>query len=200
MHPDEAELWALVERRCRPDADHAAIDAQIWQRYGAERAIMYTDLSGFSRRSAEFGIIHFLEVIYESLRLFRPVIEAGGGRLVKTEADSLLVRFHTASSALDASFAMQDACAAFNRDRPPEEQVLLCVGLGYGPVLCIGDVDMYGEQVNAASKLGEDTARAGEILVSDAFRVAVGPRDGLAYEPIPERVPGSILNHRVRVR
>ncbi len=197
MHPDEAELWALIERRCLPDADAASIDALIWHRYGAERAIMYTDLSGFSRRSSEFGIIHFLEVIYESLRLFRPILASGGGRLVKTEADSLLVRFSTPSAALDAAFAMQRACVEFNLQRPPEEQVLLCVGLGYGPVLCIGDVDMYGEQVNAASKLGEDTARAGEILVSDAFRAAMTSREGVAYEPIPAQVPGSIRNFRV---
>ena len=197
MNPDEAELWALIDRRCLPQADHAAIDALIWQRYGAERAIMYTDLSGFSRRSAEFGIIHFLEVIYESLRLFRPIIAAHGGQLVKSEADSLLVRFASPSHALDAALAMQASAAAFNRDRLPEDQVMVCIGLGYGRVLCVGDVDLYGEQVNAASKLGEDTARAGEILVSDAFRVAVGDRRGLSFEAIAAHVAGSMDNHRV---
>ena len=197
MNPDEAELWALIDRRCEPHADQAKIDALIWQRYGAERAIMYTDLSGFSHRSAEFGIIHFLEVIYQSLKLFRPVIARHGGQLVKTEADSLLVRFPTAAGALGAALAMQDVCVAFNRDRPTEEQVLLCMGLGYGPVLCVGDADLYGEQVNAASKLGEDTARAGEILVTDAFRAAAGDRPDLRYAPIPEKVPGSARNHRV---
>ena len=34
------------------------------------------NLSGFSRFVAEFGIIHFLQVIHESRRIFGPCIDA----------------------------------------------------------------------------------------------------------------------------
>ncbi len=56
----------------------------------------------------------------------------------------------------------------YNKKKPDEEDVLLCVGLGYGQVLRIGDADVFGREVNAASKLGEDIAKAGEILVTNA--------------------------------
>ena len=49
-----------------------------------------------------------------------------------------------------------------------EEKVLLCVGIGYGEVLRIGDADIFGAEVNAACKLGEDIAKAGAILITGA--------------------------------
>jgi class 3 adenylate cyclase len=54
---------------------------------------MFTDLSGFSRNVAKFGIIHFLQTIYESERLLIPIIEDHDGILLKAEGDSLLVIF-----------------------------------------------------------------------------------------------------------
>lgn len=131
---------------------------------------MFTDLSGFSRRVAEFGIIHFLQTIYESERLLVPVIEHHEGILLKEEGDSMLVIFRNAAKALQCAVAMQHATQAYNRDRLAEEKVLLCVGLGLGRVLRIGDADVFGAEVNAASKLGEDRAAAGEILVTGAVR------------------------------
>jgi class 3 adenylate cyclase len=68
---------------------------------------------------------------------------------------------------------MQRACSRYNERRKPEEQIILCVGLGYGHVLRIGDADVWGKEVNAASKLGEDTAKGGEILVTEAVRTAL---------------------------
>ena len=46
---------------------------------------MFTDLSGFSRNTAKFGIIHFLQTIHEAERLLIPVIEEHDGILLKVE-------------------------------------------------------------------------------------------------------------------
>ena len=88
---------------------------------------------------------------------------------------------------------MQHACAAFNVDKPAEERVLLCVGVGFGRVLRIGTTDVFGQEVNAASKLGEDTAKSGEILVTRAVREACGDLDWVEIEA----VPGSDQNFRL---
>jgi len=71
--------------------------------------------------------------------------------------------------------------------------VLLCVGLGCGEVLRIGDRDVFGAEVNAAAKLGEDTAKAHEILVTAAVRDAVAGAepDGVTFEPIEVVPPGA---------
>ena len=70
----EGRLWRLVEERARPGADTARIDQRIWDLFGEEWAVMFTDLAGFSRQVAAFGIIHFLQEIFEQKRLLLPIV------------------------------------------------------------------------------------------------------------------------------
>jgi adenylate cyclase len=189
LSASEDRLEKLIAERLRPDADKAEIDARIWDLFGEEWAVMFTDLAGFSSGVASFGIIHFLQVIYESQRLLIPCIDADDGILLKVEGDSLLVIFRNVTKAIDCARAMQQACRDYSATRDAAEQVRLCVGLGFGRVLRIGDRDVYGNQVNAAAKLGEDIARAGEILVTGAVRDAAG--EGYAFEPIAKVPPGA---------
>lgn len=174
----EARLWRLIAERSRHGADTEAIDARIWRLYGERWAIMFTDLAGFSRYSRDFGILHFLEVIHDKRRLLLPVVEAHDGVVIKLEADSFLLLFRDPIQALDCAVAMRAATWKVNARRQPEERILLCVGLGYGDVLRVGTTDVWGREVNGASKLGEDAAETDEILMTDAFRQAVeGQRD-----------------------
>ena len=159
-------LERLIAERLEPGADKVAIDRRIWRLFGEKWAVLYTDLSGFSRNVAEFGIVHFLQTIYESHRLLVPLIEQSNGILLKTEGDSLLVMFRHVSDAVRCSVAMQKCTQQYNETRIDAEKVLLCVGIGYGELLRIGDADIFGAEVNAACKLGEDIAKAGEILIT----------------------------------
>ncbi len=102
-----------------------------------------------------------------------------------------------ASAAVRCAIEMQNACKVHNATRSPEEKVLLCIGIGFGRILRIGDTDVYRQEVNAASKLGEDTAKADEILVTDAVRVAAEGLKGVRFEPIDQAVPGSATNFRI---
>jgi class 3 adenylate cyclase len=99
---------------------------------------------------------------------------------------------------------MQRACRDYNRDRDDAEKILLCVGLGCGRMLRIGDHDVFGAEVNAAAKLGEDTAKAWEILVTGAVRQAVQEAGSLAeplgFELLPEPPPGAEAAFRVSYR
>jgi len=193
----ETRLWSLIEQRTQPGADHAAIDRRIWDLFGEEWAIMFTDLSGFSRQVAAFGIIHFLQVIFEHKRLLLPIVQAHDGILIKIEADSFMIIFKRPDSALRCAIEMQRACEVHNIGRPPEEQVLLCVGIGYGRILRIGDVDVYGQEVNAASKLGEDTAKSREILVTAQARAALDGFGGISFRKLDIPVAGSDDNYFV---
>ncbi|HEY5790993.1 MAG TPA: adenylate/guanylate cyclase domain-containing protein [Gammaproteobacteria bacterium] len=193
----ETRLWQLVEQRARPGADSDAIDRRIWDLFGETWAIMFTDLAGFSRQVAEFGIIHFLEVIMRQKQLLLPVISEHDGILIKIEADSLLCIFRRAARAHQAALAMQAACASYNVDKRPEDQVLLCIGLGFGELLRIGDSDVYGREVNAASKLGEDTATAGEILLTNDAWQELCRDPELRAEELGVEVAGSPHNFRI---
>lgn len=163
-------FWEMIDAReeaspgARPD-----IDAALWKTFGTRKAIMFTDLSGFTRLSVKSGIESFLGVIRSSHRLFEPLIHEAQGKILKYEGDSLLVVFDSVESALETIDAMYLAADGFNASRDIEERVLLCVGLGFGDVLLVDEHELFGLEVNLASRLGEDTARPGEVLMtSDA--------------------------------
>lgn len=188
----ETRLEALIHERLQPGADRTAIDTRIWDLFGEQWAVMFTDLSGFSRQVESFGIIHFLQIIYESLRELTPAIEQHDGILLKVEADSMMVIYRQPTSALASAFEMMRRLDVYNARRPEDEQILLCVGLGFGRVLRIGDDDVFGAEVNAASKLGEDTAKAREILVTESMRDAVAAHfPHVSFEPLADAPPGA---------
>jgi len=193
-----ARLWKLVAERAEPGADTPSIDRRIWDLFGEDWAIMFTDLAGFSRQVAAFGILHFLQIIWEQQRVLLPIVGDHDGILVKIEADSFLILFRRPERALTCAVAMQRAAQAESSKKRPEERVLLCIGIGYGRILRIGDTDVFGAEVNAASKLGEDRAKQDEILVTGAVRAAAGDVPGVSFEQIDVDVPGADTCFRVQ--
>jgi adenylate cyclase len=190
-------LQSLISERLKPGADKAAIDARIWDIFGESWAVMYTDLSGFSRLAAEYGIIHFLQNILESQRIFEPCIDNHDGVLVKVEGDSMLILFRQPTKAIQCALDMQDCARDYNTGKAPEDQILLCVGIGYGRILTIGDQDVFGAEVNAACKLGEDRADSWEILVTDSVRAVASGLAGVAFERLDITPPGANAAYRV---
>jgi class 3 adenylate cyclase len=196
----ETRLWSLIDERARPGADKAAIDQRIWDLFGEDWAVMFTDLAGFSRRVAEFGIMHFLQVIWEQKKLLLPIAAEHDGILIKAEADSFLILFRRAERALECGMRMQRACQRHSEALAPEDKVLLCLGIGHGRILRIGDSDVFGAEVNAASKLGEDRAKAHEILVTGSVHAATTSTPGVSFEPLEGEVPGAARCFRVDYR
>lgn len=191
MENSQERLTELVTRRCEPHADKKAIDEKIWKLFGEDWTVMFTDLSGFSRSAAKFGIVHFIATIIQSERLFAPILEDHGAFILKREGDSLMILFHDPRQSLDCALAMQRACQAFSADKPDEDKVILGLGLSHGKILRLGSNEAYGEAVNSASKLGEDTAGPNDVLVTDEFIASLGPEHGLELEPIDFVPPGS---------
>jgi class 3 adenylate cyclase len=198
LRASEDRLERLIASRLAPGADKAAIDRRLWNLFGETWAVMFTDLSGFSRNVTEFGIIHFLQTIHESQRLLVPVLETHDGILLKTEGDSLLVIFRSPGRAVDCAAEMQTVCAEYNADKAGADKVLLCVGLGYGRVLRISGHDVYGSEVNAASRLGEDMAKPGDVLVTESMRRSQSRRKGLLFERMAKAPSGANAAYRLK--
>ncbi|NOS98173.1 MAG: adenylate/guanylate cyclase domain-containing protein [Methylotenera sp.] len=190
MQNSEDRLYGLIAQRLLPDANKAEIDQRIWDLFGEEWCVMMTDLAGFSRRVAEYGIIHFLQTIYESKRLLLHVIEQHEGFLLKTDGDSFLVIFRKPQKALQCAMIMQQTLIPYNAAKVEQEKVHLCVGLGFGRILRVGNAEVFGAEVNAACKLGEDTAKQGETLVTSAFKEACADFAGLSYKQIAHTPAG----------
>jgi class 3 adenylate cyclase len=189
----EQRLATLMAKRSEPGADRDAIDQRIWDLFGERWAVMFTDLAGFSRNVADFGILHFLQVMYSAEQMLLPIIEANDGILLKIEGDSYMVIFRNPAKAVAAALDMQAHLRVANDRLEPEEQVLLCIGIGYGDLLRIGDSDVFGQEVNAASKLGEDVARSYEILVTEAMR-DIACADARVSDAVPaDDLPAGLL-------
>lgn len=186
---DERLLALLDERRRKEGAEKEAIDRRIWALFGEEWCVMATDLAGFSRGVAEFGIVHFLEMIRESERLLLPLIQKFEGQLLKIEGDSFLVIFREAANGVRAAVAMQRAARQYNEGRAPADQMLLGIGLGYGTVLRVGESEVFGAEVNSACILGETYARPFAILATQAV-VERMPQD-LSFEEFDFTPPGA---------
>jgi adenylate cyclase len=138
----------------------------IWERFGAEGAVFISDMASFSCTSRKVGVCHFLKLIHRARQIIAPLIARNNGLLLKCDADNCYAFFQNTDDAIRASFDINEALFRHNDEFSLAEQIYLSVGIDFGRVLLIGDIDFFGDPVNTASKLGEDLAVKAETLVT----------------------------------
>jgi adenylate cyclase len=163
---DTQELERLLDARNERPESLTEIDAEIWRRFGQTWAVLVLDMCGFSRLTQRHGITHFLAMIRRLHHLVRPIVERYRGRLVKAEADNLFAVFGDVPGAFDCARAIHAGLETANRFLPAEWDLHAGIAVGYGPLLVLDGADLYGSEMNLASKLGEDVAEGGEILLT----------------------------------
>jgi class 3 adenylate cyclase len=163
-----AEFQRLLQARLEHPERRSEIDQTIHAWFDRDCAIFVLDLSGFSRLTQRCGIIHFLEMIYHMTAIASPLIHQQGGTVIKQEADNLFALFAQVQPAIDAAVDILKAFSVVNFGLPDDRDLYAEIGIGYGTTLVIGEEDIFGCEVNLASKLGEDVARRGEILLTEA--------------------------------
>lgn len=168
MNTAREELNQLLQERNEHPEKLEEIDHKIRETFAETKAIMVLDMSGFSRLTIRYGIIHFLAMIHRMNSIACPVIEEYGGKVVKLDADDIFAIFPEVGKAVDASVDILKRLEAVNTGLPDEMDLYASIGVGYGEVLNMGGEDVFGEQMNLASKLGEDLARRGEIMLTEA--------------------------------
>jgi class 3 adenylate cyclase len=128
-------------------------------------AIVAADVVGYSRliECDEDGAVHRLRELQAAVL---PIVEGGGGRLVNTAGDSMLLEFSSNLAALDGALAIQETVALLNRSMPLDERMVLRIGVDVGDVI-VDSGDVFGEVVNVASRL-EAIAEPGGVCVSHA--------------------------------
>lgn len=167
-HNTRAELDRLLQIRNERPEQTAAIDAQIKAVFCQNHAILVLDMSGFSRLTLRYSIIHFLAMVRQMGAIVCPIVEQQGGSVVKREADNVFAVFSTVDRAVEASIEILKKLEAANQALPDSQDLYASIGIGYGEVLMVGENDMYGNEMNLACKLGEDLARSSEILLTRA--------------------------------
>lgn len=157
----------LHERNEHPERS-AEIDARIREDFAETLAILVMDMSGFSRQTIRHGIIHFLAKIHRMHSIAIPAVEGQKGEIVKLEADNIYAVFREVGQAVCAAVDIQKGLEAANAVLPEELDMHGEFGIGYGEILFIENEDIFGSEVNLASKLGEDLAQRDEILLTES--------------------------------
>jgi class 3 adenylate cyclase len=142
------------------------IEKALWDEYGAEYAVFVLDMSGFSLLTRKYGIVHYLSMVRRMQLTTKPIVKSYGGSMIKYEADNCFAVFPDPLAAVNAAIAMQHAFRAANLLTSDDLDIHIACGIDYGKLLIIGHEDCFGDPVNRASKMGEDLACSGEILVT----------------------------------
>ena len=163
MLPTSEQLFERLRGRTKANADD--LDREIEKQCVREATIMMCDSSGFTRRSHEYGILHFLAVMTSVYDMVTPLVAKHGGTVIACGADNLLAIFDSPANGVDSAIAMQRLLAKFNKGKTDRDQFQLCMGFHHGKLLRLKD-GIFGDKVNIAAKIGEDLASAEEILVT----------------------------------
>ena len=155
------EAWSFTD-----EGSNQALSDALWAQDGRVRAVLISDMSGFTRITRSRGILHFLALFQKAHHLGETLFARHGGRFLKTAADNLFALFDTVGAAAACAQAMLHGAEQLNAGIPSQDgHVRLCIGIGFGRILELAD-DAFGDQVNIAFKLGEDIAEPDQILLS----------------------------------
>ena len=154
-------------------------------------AIVFVDLSGYTRMTRERGDASAVAAATSLQRHADATATRHGGRLVKLLGDGAMLRLSDATVGVDAALDLVETMSG--------QGVLSShAGVHTGPVI-ERDLDVFGQTVNLASRIA-DTARPGEVLASQAVADVAG--DGtFGFEQMQDAelkgLPGPITLFRV---
>ena len=149
------------------------ITARIEEVFQQERTIMVLDMSGFTRATQQGNIISFLLSINQMQRLVVPVVKDNDGLVVSAEHDNLTCLFDRVEDAITASREITERLGSANVILPSDKELYCSIGIGYGSILNVANEAIYGNEVNLASKLGEDIGNLGDVLLTPDARSRV---------------------------
>ena len=166
------------------------VEESLWNDFGAEFAVFVLDMSGFSLLTRKYGIVHYLSMVRRMQLTTEPIVKSYGGRMLKYEADNCFAIFPEPLAAANAAIAMQHAFKAANLLTSDDLDIHISCGIDYGKLLIIGHEDCLGDPVNRASKMGEDVAAAGEILITKEAMQMIPADAGILAREISISISG----------
>ncbi len=172
------------------EEERKRIEKVLWHDFGRRKLVFVLDMSGFSLLTRKYGVVHYLALVKRMQITARPIIEENNGLVVKFEADNCFAMFDTALSGVRASIQLNAAFDAMNVHADDPFDIRISIGMDFGDVLLTGGPDYFGDTVNRASKLGEDIAGPGEILMTEAAFAQLPPQAGFRGQPLDISISG----------
>ncbi|MDR6293459.1 TolB-like protein/class 3 adenylate cyclase/Flp pilus assembly protein TadD [Inquilinus ginsengisoli] len=148
-------------------------------------AILAIDMVGYSRHvgADEAGTIARQRAHRRDL--IDPVLQAYGGRIVKTTGDGLLVEFGSVVDALDSAVRIQRAVLEAEAGLPAERRIQYRAGINLGDIVIDGD-DILGDGVNIAARLEGMAEPGGISITASVFDQVIGKLD-LAFDDLGQQ-------------
>jgi adenylate cyclase len=134
-----------------------------------DRTILFADLRGSTGLYESLGNSDATAVVTQSVSLLARVVDARGGRVIKTLGDGLMAMFKAPPEAIAAADEMHESMDRIGAPRPAAKRpqpLKLQVALAHGEVVEMSG-DVFGDAVNVAARL-LDHAGDNETLVTAA--------------------------------
>jgi len=174
------------------DDERSALDTEIREKYMQQKTVLMFDFGfeGTTTPEVQVGLK------YDLLARFARVFEAYQGEGV----EDVLVTFDNPANAVLAALACRRIASKGDPDAKPGDPSINVQGFGVhtGEVLFVPATDIHwGDPVNTSSKLGQDIAEDGHIIISEVTRKLICEDQRLTpYEFVPREctLSGVIFN------
>ncbi|WP_022836148.1 adenylate/guanylate cyclase domain-containing protein [Salisaeta longa] len=128
---------------------------------GRELAIYFADVCGSTKLYENLGDERARHLIARTLELLADETTGNDGVVIKTIGDEIMGTFEQLPSAVSAVSKMTQVVN--EDDQLSRANVIIRVGMHYGPVIQEDDGDVYGDAVNVAARL-VDWARPDQVM------------------------------------
>lgn len=162
----------------------AALEADLWTRFGAEKTVFILDMAGFTTKVQKHGLLFFLRKIRYMQSVVAPLLAEWRGELVKFEADNAYAVFDRPLDAANCALRIHETFHYLADGLPDVDDVVVSIGLARGRILMIPGHDFFGDAVNIASRLGEDIAGHRETYASAELFPDFATDPSLKLEPV----------------
>jgi len=132
--------------------------------------LLQSDLSGFTRLTKQYGILHFLKLVLNCRKAFKRSIVNFPGKIIKYDGDNIICRFKTSKDALDCVFEIMKDIQTYNFRKKKDYQIHVKFGIAKGEAIIAKDGDIVGHAWEECCSLSEDIAKVGDILISEEVR------------------------------
>lgn len=129
-------------------------------------------------------------------RILTDALDEHGGSLLEFHADNCFCKFERVAPAVRAAIDINRRLAAHNDKRATDLQIKVACGIEFGSVLVVEGGLFAGGPVNRASRLGEDVAESGEILLGEDALRDLGEEHGInmrRHDLASERVDSDVM-------
>lgn len=143
--------------------------------------VLFSDLKDSTVLYERRGDAPAFALVQDHFTIMTDVIRRYCGGVVKTIGDAVMAVFQDAGNAVRASFAILDAFAVWNATHPPEQLIVIKLGLHRGPCLALNlndKLDYFGQTVNKAARIqgqsvGNDLVLSRELFDSPDVQAAL---------------------------